>query len=151
MKQRILSLDEFINESRQISYHKIKVGSKIEYIIAGTTNQLSTGIVQSKESTRSDDYLVVLDDTTSKNVNVSMSHVANIMNETKKGDKSMGATDNWIPTDSGFTFVEFSSNGARVKDKDGKIDFWKKSPKFRGYHLIINGENYEYINTIHEE
>ena len=85
MEQRFKTLDEYINEMNEtnkrktISWHDIKHGDTVEYIIPGTKNETSYGIVQSKNSTRTEDYLIVLDNETSKTVNVFMDHVASVV------------------------------------------------------------------------
>lgn len=69
----------------------------------------------------------------------------------KKGDKIMGATQHGKPEDSGYTFVRF--DGAKeviVRDEDGQLERYIKSPHFAGYHLIINDTDYEFVASLDE-
>lgn len=69
----------------------------------------------------------------------------------KKGDKIMGATQNGKPEDSGYTFVRFeSATEVFVRNSDGQIDRYIKSPNFAGYHLIINDVDYEFAENMDE-
>lgn len=76
-----LLIERIINET--ISFDKIVPNqTKIKYILPGSTGrETSTGLVVGKESTRTEDYLIVLDDKTRKKTNVFMNRVADIIGE----------------------------------------------------------------------
>jgi hypothetical protein len=61
----------------------------------------------------------------------------------------MGATQNGVPKPSGYTLVRFEDGKktAIVKDEDGNLERYSKSPNFAGYHLIINGTDYEFVSS----
>ena len=82
-----------IKENNQLSFHKINKGDKIQYIIPGTSKELSTGIVIDKNSTRTEDFLVVKDDKTKRTINVFMKNVGNIIKESIDYEDEMNILD----------------------------------------------------------
>lgn len=71
----------------------------------------------------------------------------------KAGQELMGATQNGEPKLSGYFFVRFEDgkNTAVVKNKDGELERYGKSPNFAGYHLIIGGADYEFMSSESKE
>jgi len=51
-------------------YHVLKKGDKIKYIVPGTTNKIETGVILDKDSTRTEDFFIVLSDKTKKKINI---------------------------------------------------------------------------------
>lgn len=75
-----------IREERQrlkestFSFDKIIPGkTRIEFIVPGQTSKTSTGLVIDKDSNRSQDFLVVRDDKSKRQMNIFMQNVANII------------------------------------------------------------------------
>lgn len=79
-----------------ISFDKIIPGkTKIKYILPGSTgSETSTGLVVDKNSTRTEDYLIVLDDKTKKKSNVFMNRVSDIIESRLKESSSQQEIEN---------------------------------------------------------
>jgi hypothetical protein len=80
-------------------------------------------------------------------------YIKSILTEetTKIGDTLMGATQNGTPKKTDYVLVRFENgkNTAIVKDTtDNTLEAYGKSPHFAGYHLIINGADYEFLHSI---
>ena len=71
-------LKEAKEASKQLSWNAIKPGDKITYVVPGSSNKTATGKVVSKDSTRTEDFLIVIDDKTKKKMNIMMSHVGSV-------------------------------------------------------------------------
>lgn len=73
----------------------------------------------------------------------------------EKGGKTevelMGASQNGEPKPSGYYLVKKLKTTAIVRDEDGNLEKYGKSPNFAGYHLIIDGEDYEFLTNYNEK
>lgn len=63
----------------------------------------------------------------------------------------MGASQNGEPKPSGYFLVKKLKTTAIVRDEDGNLEKYGKSPNFAGYHLIIDGEDYEFLTNYNEK
>lgn len=54
---------------------------------------------------------------------------------------------------SGYTLVKFEDKKktAIVKDEEGNMEKWAKSPNFSGYRLVIDGVDYEFASSTKEQ
>jgi hypothetical protein len=69
-----------VNEEKTININTIQTGDEISYIIPGTSNKMSTGVVIDKGSTKYEDFLVVKDIKTKEKRNIFMSNLGNKIN-----------------------------------------------------------------------
>ena len=70
----------------------------------------------------------------------------------KIGKELLGATQNGEPKPSGYFLERFENRKkeAIVRDETGNLERYGKSPNFAGYHLIIDGVDYEFIDSVKE-
>lgn len=61
------------------------------------------------------------------------------------------ATQNGSPTITGYTLVKKKGKEAIVKNEDGKMEVFYKSPNYAGWHLIIDGVDYEFAHSVDEK